>query len=163
MASREKRFGNELSISPRRETGAMHQERPSHKKEGWSLAAWLIAMFARRRRAPEKQMELLETLQLGGKRQLLLVNCGGQRYLVGGGADSVDTIQALERGAATPMQRVNAKKSIPAAKPATAVKSAAAEKPVRAGKRLRAGKRADVSQSVNFSELVTAGGMLEYV
>ena len=40
----------------------------------------------------ERRMELIETLQLGGKRQLLLVSCDGQRYLVGAGGDSVHSI-----------------------------------------------------------------------
>jgi flagellar biogenesis protein FliO len=40
----------------------------------------------------ERRMELLETLNLGGKRQLMLVQCDGQRYLVGLGSDSVQSI-----------------------------------------------------------------------
>jgi len=37
-------------------------------------------------------MELVEALSLGGKQQLLLVVCDGQRYLVGTGGDSVQSI-----------------------------------------------------------------------
>ncbi len=40
----------------------------------------------------ERKMELVETLNLGGKRQLMLVQCDGQRYLVGLGSDSVQSI-----------------------------------------------------------------------
>ena len=43
----------------------------------------------------ERRMELLDTLQLGGKRQLLMVLCDGQRYLVGAGGDSVHSIAAM--------------------------------------------------------------------
>ena len=40
----------------------------------------------------QKQLRLVETLALGGKRQLMLVSCGGERFLVGGGPESVETI-----------------------------------------------------------------------
>jgi flagellar biogenesis protein FliO len=43
-------------------------------------------------RRTEKQMHLLETLPLGGKRQLMLIRCGEQRFLVGAGVDGVQTI-----------------------------------------------------------------------
>jgi hypothetical protein len=35
---------------------------------------------------------MVECLSLGGRRQLMLVECSGERYLVGGGADTVETI-----------------------------------------------------------------------
>jgi hypothetical protein len=38
------------------------------------------------------QMELLETLQLGGKRQLMLVRCNGQGFLVGAGGENIHSI-----------------------------------------------------------------------
>ena len=50
----------------------------------------------------ERRMELVETLQLGGKRQLLLVNCEGQRYLVGAGGDSVQSIVEMRFQSAAP-------------------------------------------------------------
>jgi len=37
-------------------------------------------------------MEFIEVLQLGGKRQLMLVACAGRQYLVGAGSDSVQSI-----------------------------------------------------------------------
>ena len=46
----------------------------------------------------ERSMKVLETLQLGGKRQLMLVNCGSQQYLVGAGADGVQTIVPVNSG-----------------------------------------------------------------
>ncbi len=39
-----------------------------------------------------RRMKLVEKLELGGKRQLLLVACDGHRYLVGAGGDSVQSI-----------------------------------------------------------------------
>jgi Flagellar biosynthesis protein, FliO len=50
-------------------------------------------------------MELIETLSLGGKRQLMLVRCGGQHFLVGGGFDTVETIVPIS-GAVALTQRV---------------------------------------------------------
>ena len=44
------------------------------------------------RQSAMKQMQLLETLPLGGKRQLMLVSCAGERFLVGGGVESIETI-----------------------------------------------------------------------
>jgi hypothetical protein len=35
---------------------------------------------------------LVETLPLGGKRQLMLVTCAGESFLIGGGLESVETI-----------------------------------------------------------------------
>jgi hypothetical protein len=37
-------------------------------------------------------MRLVETLMLGGRRQLMLVSCGEEYFLVGGGIDNVETI-----------------------------------------------------------------------
>ncbi|MFC6644292.1 flagellar biosynthetic protein FliO [Granulicella cerasi] len=48
-----------------------------------------------RRRRDEREMKLLETLPLAGKKQLVLVAVGGQRYLVGV-SDRVDAIVPVE-------------------------------------------------------------------
>jgi flagellar biogenesis protein FliO len=59
------------------------------------LAGWLLGLlrgWPGQREAQVKQMQLIETLALGGKRQLMLVSCGGERFLVGGGLESVETI-----------------------------------------------------------------------
>lgn len=41
------------------------------------------------------QMELVETLSLGSKRQIMLIECQGERYLVGCGPDAVATIEKV--------------------------------------------------------------------
>jgi len=46
----------------------------------------------------ERSMKLVETLQLGGKRQLMLVSCEGRQFLVGAGADGVQSIVAVDEG-----------------------------------------------------------------
>ncbi len=59
------------------------------------LVGWLLGSLRKvrnQRQTAAKQMHLLETLPLGGKRQLMLVECAGERFLVGGGLESVETI-----------------------------------------------------------------------
>ena len=48
----------------------------------------------------KRRLELIETLPLGGKRQLMLVLCDGQRVLVGAGGDGVHSIAEIEGRAA---------------------------------------------------------------
>jgi flagellar biogenesis protein FliO len=48
------------------------------------------------REVKRKQLRLVETLALGGKRQLMLVTCAGESFLVGGGLESVETIVRLK-------------------------------------------------------------------
>lgn len=61
------------------------------------LAGWLMRYFAQRRSAQvPRRMAVLETLALGPRRQLTLVECDGRRYLVGGGVDTIATIVPVE-------------------------------------------------------------------
>ena len=64
------------------------------------LLAWTVGTLLRgsRRDGKRKQMELVESLTLGNRRQLLLVACEGHRYLVGLGADSVGSILVVGQG-----------------------------------------------------------------
>ncbi|MBS1798848.1 MAG: flagellar biosynthetic protein FliO [Acidobacteria bacterium] len=57
---------------------------------GWLLSRWRGR--ARFRDRSVRQMQLLETLSVGGKRQLALVRCGREQFLVGMGAEAVSTI-----------------------------------------------------------------------
>lgn len=69
-----------------------------------SLAEWLLGALRglrSQRQSAVKQMQLLETLPLGGKRQLMLVSCAGERFLVGGSAESIETIVRV-RGESSP-------------------------------------------------------------
>lgn len=60
---------------------------------GWLLeAARLVWNRSARVRAVERELQIVETLALGGRKQLLLVRCGGERFLVGTGPDTVQTI-----------------------------------------------------------------------
>ncbi len=73
---------------------------PAVDKRGRGLADWLIHMYRSRSwtgTRPTAEMKLVETLQLGAKRQLMLVVCHGQHYLVGGGPESVDSIVPLNQ------------------------------------------------------------------
>jgi hypothetical protein len=62
---------------------------------GWVQAVYSNGFAGLGKARSERRMELLETLQLGGKRQLMLVACDGRRYLVGTGGDSVHAITEL--------------------------------------------------------------------
>jgi flagellar biogenesis protein FliO len=57
----------------------------------------LFQAFRGVRTTERKQMRLLETLPLGGKQHLLLVECAGERYLVGGSPESIQTIVPMTR------------------------------------------------------------------
>jgi flagellar biogenesis protein FliO len=63
------------------------------------LAGWVLGLLRGWRGQGDvqrKQLRLVETLPLGGKRQLMLVTCAGESFLVGGGTDSVETIVRLK-------------------------------------------------------------------
>jgi flagellar biogenesis protein FliO len=63
------------------------------------LAGWMLGLlrgWRGQREMQRKQLRLVETLSLGGKRQLMLVTCGGESFLVGGGMESVETIVRLK-------------------------------------------------------------------
>src|ERR1700754_2671533 len=69
----------------------------THEVQG--LTGWALDLLRGWRGRPEmqrKQLRLVETLPLGGKRQLMLVTCAGESFLVGGGMESVETIVRLK-------------------------------------------------------------------
>lgn len=63
---------------------------------GWALE--LLRSWRETKTTSRKQLRLVETLALGGKRQLMLVTCAGESFLVGGGMESVETIVRLKDG-----------------------------------------------------------------
>src|SRR5882757_747185 len=63
------------------------------------LAGWVLSLlrgWRGQREMQRKQLRLVETLPLGGKRQLMLVTCAGESFLVGGGMESVEAIVRLK-------------------------------------------------------------------
>jgi flagellar biogenesis protein FliO len=52
-------------------------------------------------KAAERHLKVVETLALGGRRQLLLVTCDGERFLVGSSADRVESIVRIGAAKAT--------------------------------------------------------------
>ncbi|GGA56409.1 hypothetical protein GCM10011507_04650 [Edaphobacter acidisoli] len=69
--------------------------RKTSQPEVQGLAGWAINLMKNRgslREGSERQMRLEETLSLGGKRQLLLISCAGEKFLVGGSMESVEVI-----------------------------------------------------------------------
>jgi len=68
-------------------------------REVQGLAGWVLSLFQSwrgQREMQQKQLRLVETLPLGGKKQLMLVTCAGESFLVGGGMESVETIVRLK-------------------------------------------------------------------
>ena len=64
------------------------------------LAGWVLGLMARREGLKEaRHLRVLETQALGGRRELMLVVCDGERFLVGGGSDRVDTIVRIGEAA----------------------------------------------------------------
>ena len=65
--------------------------------QGFAGWVWsLVEGWRGQRSIQQKQLRVVETLSLGGKRQLMLVSCGGESFLVGGGLDSVEAIVRLK-------------------------------------------------------------------
>jgi flagellar biogenesis protein FliO len=63
------------------------------------LAGWLLGRLrgaGAKRQPAEKQMHLLETLPLGGKRSLILVSCAGELFLVGGSFEGIESIVRVQ-------------------------------------------------------------------
>jgi len=62
---------------------------------GHGLAGWLMEAWRRRRTMRERvgrTLQVVETLTLGARRQLVLVRCGEEYFLAGGGLESIQTI-----------------------------------------------------------------------
>jgi flagellar biogenesis protein FliO len=57
---------------------------------GWLLQAWSARRGLRDRAS--RRLQLVETLPVGSKRQLMLVRCGDEYFLAGGGVESISTI-----------------------------------------------------------------------
>jgi flagellar biogenesis protein FliO len=59
----------------------------SNDKEGWVWSLW-----SQMRQKSQRRMRVVETLPLGGKRSLILVECEGKTFFVGCGGDAVNCI-----------------------------------------------------------------------
>jgi len=69
------------------------------------VAGWLLGRLGRagtKRLSGMKQMQLVETLPLGGRRSLMLVRCAGELFLVGGGAEGIESIVRVQGEASQP-------------------------------------------------------------
>ena len=67
------------------------------RDNGAGLVGWVCNVLGGQGAArAAREMEVLETLVIGPRKQVVLVRVGGGRYLVGTGADSVDAIVRLD-------------------------------------------------------------------
>ncbi len=79
--------------------GARSMKNTKASRNQTGLVGWMLGFMQSLRAESQpvvKQMHLLETLPLGGKRQLVLVSCGGERFLVGGSLESIETIVRIQ-------------------------------------------------------------------
>jgi flagellar biogenesis protein FliO len=70
---------------------------PGPKIQG--LAGWVLGLLPGlrgQREIKQRQLRVVESLPLGGKRQLMLVTCAGESFLVGCGMESVGAIIRLK-------------------------------------------------------------------
>jgi hypothetical protein len=94
-----------MAMDERLMMGLISSKEPDEAVEGrervtGSLLAWLRRHFhggfaGMGKARSERRLQLVETLQLGGKRQLMLVLCDGQLVLVGAGGDSIHSIAEM--------------------------------------------------------------------
>jgi len=57
------------------------------------LAGWVLGILrGHETRKSTKHLHIVESLSLGAHRHLTLITCDGERFLVGGGADGIETI-----------------------------------------------------------------------
>lgn len=71
---------------------------------GYSLAERLRELWKKtgaEREGRIRQMRIRETLSLGGKRQLMVIQCGAECFLVGCGTESVESIVRLNENGHT--------------------------------------------------------------
>jgi hypothetical protein len=68
---------------------------------GSRIVRFLSAFYGNRATsgAKKRRMQLLETMYLGGKKQMILIRCDTEEFLVGGGPDRIDTIVKISRSA----------------------------------------------------------------
>lgn len=81
--------------------GAMQILTTTKATELNGLAGWVLGRLRgswTSGSAQEKELRLIETLPLGGKRQLMLVTCAGEKFLVGGTAEGIQTIVCVQTG-----------------------------------------------------------------
>ena len=67
---------------------------------GWMEAAVLRWRANRAGAAETRRLSVVETLTLGPKKQLLLVSCEGESFLVGVGAEGVQTMARVQASGA---------------------------------------------------------------
>jgi hypothetical protein len=91
-------WGDRMASLQRPEQEKLNRMVTISTSETQGLAGWVLNLLRGWRgqgKVQRKQLQLIETLPLGGKRQLMLVTCGGESFLVGGGLESVETIVRL--------------------------------------------------------------------
>lgn len=82
-----------------RELGANHLAVRLVRRVFALLQQGVVALLQGRSKSKTRRMALVESLELGNRRQLLLVLCDDHHFLVGAGADRVGTVVAMPEAA----------------------------------------------------------------
>jgi flagellar biogenesis protein FliO len=93
-------WGSGMHLARISENHEMKKSGTMAAPDGCGLVGWVLDLLRSsrgQREVRQKQMRLVETLALGGKKQLMLVTCAGESFLVGGGLESVETIVRLKK------------------------------------------------------------------
>ena len=88
-------WGDEMLVFQRSGQGQLNKSVTTAASEVQGFAGWVFGLlrgWRGEREMQRRQLRLVETLPLGGKRQLMLVTCAGESFLVGGSLESVETI-----------------------------------------------------------------------
>ena len=78
--------------------GRLSKPKPYAATGTQGLASWVLGLIQDWRsgsEVPLKRLRLVESLPLGGKRQLMLVACDEEIFLIGGGPENVGSIVQL--------------------------------------------------------------------
>lgn len=81
--------------SSRKDTDACAARPSGTTAAGWSLAG-AVGQWWRARTQPARHMRLVETLTIGPKRSVALLELDGRRFLIGMGNDGVTTMLQVE-------------------------------------------------------------------
>jgi len=75
----------------------IHQLERRRVSRGACLLAWIARWWAEiRRNRPVRRLRIAETLAIGEKRQLLIVDCGERQFLVGAAGNFLTTLAELK-------------------------------------------------------------------
>lgn len=71
------------------------EKKPAEPRQPGAIVRFLASFFGVRKR-PEKQLRVSETVALGEKRFVAVLQCEGRKFLIGGGSAGVSLLTSLD-------------------------------------------------------------------